>query len=433
MTTILGNIIAAVFVLGVLIIVHEFGHFAAAKALGIEVQVFSIGFGPRLFGLKRKKTDYRISALPFGGYVKMLGENPYEPLQGKKEEFLSRSKGVRFLVLIMGVTLNILLAIVLMTVVFLVGVETPAYLYEKPFIGWVAPESPAAKNDIRAGDQILSINNKKIRTWEELLMVINTSANQNLLVTLDRGGETITRSLTPQSVSPREIGYAGLLEPIPPRIHQVEKGFPADRAGLKEGDVVVEIDGKPVNHFYDLYNIVQEKGKQELTFVIFRQGELFRKRITPRKDGEIYRIGITNPSQTIIKRYGLLAASRESLVRNFRMVFLTFEVIEKLITRDLSLRATSGPIDIAKFSGAAARQGLIPLLQLMAIISLQLGIINLLPIPVLDGGHIFTLLIEAVIRKDLSLKVKERLMQLGFAILIAIMGMVIYYDIVKNL
>jgi len=433
LTTILGNIIAAFFVLGILIIVHEFGHFAAAKALGIEVQVFSIGFGPRLFGLRRKGTDYRVSALPFGGYVKMLGEDPYEALQGKKGEFLSRSKGERFFVLIMGVTLNILLAIVLMAVVFLVGVETPAYLDEKPLIGWVAPDSPAAKSDIRTGDLLLSINNKKIRTWEELLMVINTSANQNLLVTLDRDGEIITRSLTPQSVSPREIGYAGLLEPISPRIHQVERGFPADQAGLKEGDIVLEIDGKPVNHFYELYNIIQEKGEQELTFVISRQGEFFRERITPRKDGEVYRIGITNPSQTIIKRYGLLAASRESLVRNYKMVFLTFEVIEKLITRDLSLRATSGPIDIAKFSGAAARRGLIPLLQLIAIISLQLGIINLLPIPVLDGGHLFTILIEAVIRKDISLKVKERLMQLGFAILIAIMGMVIYYDIVKNL
>jgi len=433
LATILWNIISAVIVLGILIIVHELGHFAAAKALGIEVEAFSIGFGPRLFGLRRKGTDYRISALPFGGYVKMLGENPYEPLKGRKEEFLSRSKGERFFVLIMGVALNILLAIILMAVVFLAGVETPAYLEEKPYISWVALDSPAAKSDIRPGDLVLSINNKKIRTWEELQMVINTSGNQNLLLTLERNGEVITRSLTPESVPPRDIGYAGLIEPIPPRIHQVEKGFPADRAGLKEGDMVVEIDGIPVHHFYNLYNIIQEEGEQELTFVISRQGELLRKRITPRKDGDVYRIGITRPLDTVIKRYGPVDALKESLVRNYSMAFLTFEVIEKLVTRKLSLRAASGPIEIARFSGAAARQGLIPLLQLMAIISLQLGIINLLPIPVLDGGHLFTILIEGIIRRDLSLKVKERLMQLGFVILVAIMGMVIYYDIIKNL
>lgn len=433
MTTILGNILSAVIVLGILIIVHEFGHFAAAKALRIEVEVFSIGFGPRLFGLRRKGTDYRLSALPFGGYVKMLGENPYEPLKGRKEEFLSRSKGERFIVLIMGVALNILLAIFLMAVVFLVGVETPAYLEQKPIIAWVAPESPAVKSDIRPGDLVLRINSRKISTWEELLMVINTSGNQNLLLSLERNGQIITRSLTPQSVPPRDIGYAGLIEPIPPRIHQAEKGFPADLAGLKEGDMIVEIDGQPVSHFYELYTIIQEKGGQELAFVISRQGELLRKRIIPRKDGDVYRIGITAPSETIIKRYGPFNALRESLVRNYKMTFLVFEVLKKLITRDLSLRATSGPIEIARFSGAAARRGLIPLLQLIAIISLQLGIINLLPIPVLDGGHLFTLLIEGVIRKDLSLKLKERLMQVGFAILIAIMGMVIYYDIVKNL
>ena len=433
MTTILGDIVSAVFVLAILIIVHEFGHFSAAKALGIEVEVFSIGFGPRLFGLRRKRTDYRISVLPLGGYVKMVGENPHEPLKGRKEEFLSRSKRERFLVLIMGVGLNILLAIVLMTVVFWVGVETPAYLEEKPTIGWVAPDSPGAKSDIRPGDTVLSINNRKISTWEELQMIINTSGNQNLLLTLERRGEIITTSLTPQSVPPRDIGYAGLIEPIPPLVHQVEEGFPADGAGLKEGDMVVEIDGQPVSHFYDIYTMVQEKGEQEITFVIYREEELFSRRITPQKDREVYRIGITVPSQTVIKRYGAVAALRESLVRNYRMTFLTFEIIEKLITRQLSLRATSGPIEIARFSGAAARKGLIPLLQLMAIISLQLGIINLLPIPVLDGGHLFTLLIEGVIRRDLSLKVKERLMQLGFAILVAIMGMVIYYDIVKNL
>ncbi len=433
MAIILSNILSAALVLGVLIIVHEFGHFAAAKALGIEVQVFSIGFGPRLFGLRRKGTDYRLSALPFGGYVKMLGENPYESLEGRKEEFLSRSKKDQFIVLIMGVALNILLAIVLMTVVFLVGVETPAYLEKEPIIGWVAPESPAVESDIRPGDLVVSINNKKISTWEELQLVINTSGNQNLSLSLERDGEIITTSLTPQSIPPRDIGYAGLIEPIPPRIHQVETGFPADLVGLKEGDMVVEIEGKPISHFYQLYSIIQEKGEQELTFVISRQGELLRKSITPQKDGEIYRIGIAAPSETVVKRYGPVDALRESLVRNYKMTFLTFEVIEKLVTRELSLRAASGPIEIARFSGAAARRGLIPLLQLIAIISLQLGIINLLPIPVLDGGHLFTLLIEGIIRRNLSLKVKERLMQVGFVIIIAIMGMVIYYDIIKNL
>jgi regulator of sigma E protease len=430
--TVLSNILSIIVVLGVLIFFHELGHFIAAKLVGVKVLVFSLGFGPRLIGFQRKKTDYRISLIPLGGYVRMFGDNPMEQRTGTEGEFLSKSRPARFLILIMGATFNILLAVGVLTIVLYSGIEMPAYLDKEPVIGAIIEDSPASKVDIKPGDKILTINNKKVNNWEDLTLIISTSPNKNLKISLERQGSIIERNLIPEEVPPRNIGYAGLVHPIPPLVENLQSGFPAEKAGLINGDLILKIDDIPVTHFFDLHSIIQEKKGQALNFTIKRKDKIFTIPIKPIRYDGTFRIGVEIPWQLTIKKLDLPHAFEESLRRNYRMTFLTIEVLEGLISRKLSLRTLSGPIDIARFSGAAARMGIIPLLEFIALVSLQLGILNLLPIPILDGGHILILMVESIVRKDISLKVKEKILQAGFAFLVLLTIVVIYLDIVKN-
>jgi regulator of sigma E protease len=404
---VLSNILSIIVVLGLLIFFHELGHFIAAKLVGVKVLVFSLGFGPRLIGFQRKKTDYRISLVPLGGYVRMSGDNPMEQRTGTEGEFLSKSRPARFLILIMGATFNILLAIGVLTIVLYSGIEMPAYLDKEPVIGAIIEDSPASKVDIKPGDKILTINNQKVNNWEDLTLIISTSPNKNLKISLERQGSIIERDLIPEAVPPRDIGYAGLVHPIPPLVENLQSGFPAEKAGLINGDLILKIDDIPVTHFFDLHSIIQEKKGQALNFTIKRKDKIFTIPIKPIRYDGTFRIGVEIPWQTTIKKLDLPHAFKESLRRNYRMTFLTIEVLEGLISRKLSLRTLSGPIDIARFSGAAARMGIIPLLEFIALVSLQLGIFNLLPIPILDGGHILILMVESIVRKDISLKVKD--------------------------
>jgi regulator of sigma E protease len=425
------NIIAFIIVLGLLIIIHEFGHFATAKSLGIKVETFSIGFGPRLLGFKKGETDYRISVFPFGGYVKLFGEKEEEQGATDPHSFLAQSRVKRFLVLIMGPALNIVLAIVLLAAVYNAGIEIPSHFDQPPIIGAVIVDSPAEKAGIQPGDRIVELSGKKIANWEELQLLINASPNQPLNLKVVRNGEELSITLTPQAIPPRAIGYAGILAPIPPVVGGLEKGLPAEKAGLKEGDIVLAISDKPVNHFYQMYRLIQESKGKSISLKVKRVDKIFETEITPITRQGILLIGVSQPVSTKIKKYPLGTAIRESLKKNYDMTFLTIEVMERLITNRMPVSTLSGPIEIARFSGAVMRLGLIPLLQFIAFVSLQLGIFNLIPIPVLDGGHIFILTIEGTIRRDLNQRVKDRLLQLGFIILLFIMILVIYLDIVK--
>jgi regulator of sigma E protease len=431
--TVLSNILSIIVVLGILIFIHELGHFIAAKLVGARVLVFSLGFGPRLIGFRRKGTDYRISIIPLGGYVRMLGDNPMEKRTGAKGEFLSKSRPARLFVLIMGATFNILLAIGVLTIVLYSGVEIPTYLEKEPVIGAIIEDSPASKVDIKPGDKILTINDQKVTNWEDLILIISTRPNKNLEISLERQGNIIERKLTPEALPPRDIGYAGFVHPIPPLVENLHSGSPAEKAGLKNGDLILKIGDTPVTHFYDLHSIIQDKKSKVLNFTIKRKNKILTIPIEPVRYDGTFRIGVEVPWQTTIKKLDLLDAFKESLRRNYRMTFLTIEVLEGLISRKMSLRTLSGPIDIARFSGAAARMGLIPLLEFIALVSLQLGIFNLLPIPILDGGHILILIVESIARKDISIKIKEKILQVGFALLVILTIVVIYLDIVKNL
>ncbi|MBI4457197.1 MAG: RIP metalloprotease RseP [Acidobacteria bacterium] len=430
------NVVALIFVLGVMILVHELGHYIVAKLLKIRVEIFSLGFGPRLFGFRKGDTDYRVSALPFGGYVKMAGENPDEELTGSGDEFLSRPKSHRLAVAAAGPLMNILLALVLVTANFMVGVELPAYLHEAPVIGSISPQSPAQRANLQIGDRILSVGGTKTATWQDVEIAIGTSPRKPLAISVERIGQTLTVTVTPEAVSNTEIGAAGIAPHIASIVASVEPNSPAEKAGLKPGDVVIKVKSATMEAFSfpTAAELIAGNEGKPLEFTIRRGQQILVHTIIPVKIRGDVRIGYVRENLPYVtEKFGFVGAIQEALARNYKLTLLTFDVVGKIVTGQASIRAMSGPIEIAKYSGAAARAGVGPLLSFMGLISLQLGIFNMFPIPILDGGVIFLILIEGLLRRDLSLRVKERIFQIGFIFLILLMGIVIFNDLNKSL
>jgi regulator of sigma E protease len=428
------SLLAFALLLGPLVLIHELGHFSIAKLLGIKVEVFSVGFGPRLFGFRKGDTDYRLSLLPLGGYVKMLGENPDESLQGDPREFLSRPKRQRLAVLVMGPVTNIAAALLLMTIVYQAGNPEPAFLSQPPVVGAVEPESPAAKSGIEPGDRILSIEGREVRNWNDLQTRVAFSPDKTTSVVLERGGQTLTQQIHLESISSYQYGYAGIFPKAPAEIERIEAGMPAEKAGLQKGDRIVEVNGEPIIHFEKATRIFQASAGKPVSIKALRDGKQIDLTVVPTEQEGKGKIGLAwnqTPEMTL-KRYPLPQAVTHSCKWNWDNAGLLFTTLGKLLTRQISPRMMSGPIDIFKISGQQFQEGWVHFLLIMALVSLQLGVINLLPFPVMDGGHILILLVEGVMRRDLSLKIKERVMQTGFYLLIGLMGAIIYLDISKN-
>jgi regulator of sigma E protease len=425
------NILALIFVLSFLIVFHEGGHFLVAKLFRFPVEIFSLGFGKRLFGWKRNETDYRVSLIPLGGYVKVVGLGPDESdvVQGTAETAVTQP-GTRFqrlLILFAGPGVNLVLAFLLTTLAFLIGVEV------------VDRESPAEKAGIQAGDRIATISGKAVRTWEEVELETGLAPREDLLVGVERDGKPLTLHLTPEPRSKYDIGYTGLNPYILAVVARVEPGYPGAKAGLMVGDRIVSVAGKPVVLYFEVVRFIREAassfdkdGPKAIEMVVSRDGQTRTLNVVPMKVGENWRIGFAPKEETVLRRLSLDDAVVASWRENLRQVQVTGQIVGRLFRGTGSMRQFSGPIDIAKFSGEAARSGLSPLVLLMGILSLQLGILNLLPIPLLDGGQIFVTLLEAVFRRDFSLKVKERLLQAGFVFLVLVMVTVLYFDVLKN-
>jgi len=434
MSDFLTSLIAVVGVLGFMILIHEFGHYAVAKWLGVRVEQFAIGFGKRLVGFRRGETDYRINAIPLGGYVKMSGENPMDARTDDPREFMNHPRWHRFLVAIAGPAMNILLAIVLLTTVYMVHYEYPAVYDEPPVIGWVLKDTAAAKAGLEVGDRITRVEDIQNPTWEQVELKEALNPGQPLSIQVDRNGKTLDKTVVPEPTGVDQIGYAGWApKENTVTITDLVSGMPADKAGLKEGDQILAVDGKPVPALASMVESLKITKDKPIAITVLRGGHEKTVTVQPVLSDKWYRIGIGS-MQMKVKTLPFADAMQLSLHENRQNALLILELVKKMAQRKISMRSIEGPIRIGQAAGEAARRkGWTPLMSLSAAISLNLGIFNLLPIPILDGGVILFLCIEGLMRRDISMNIKERVYQAAFVFLVLFAVMVIYNDLMKTI
>jgi regulator of sigma E protease len=431
----LTTILAFAFVLGVLVFVHELGHFLAAKRVGIRVLKFQLGFNPTVASFRRGDTEYAIGALPLGGYVKMAGENPDEPLTGRNDEFLSKTKWQRFQVLIMGPVMNLLLAFVLTAVVQYRGAEVPVYEEQPPVVGVVAAGSPAERAGIHPGDRILAVADHPVDTWEGFFLAIASRPDREVPIDLLRDGRAMTVSVTPAMASAGqsriEYGEIGVMPNAHPHLLKVNPGEPGERSGLREGDVIVAVNGQPITLASQFRETIAKHAEQTMAVAIVRAGAPQTIAVTPGHKGQNGWLGVIPVDQTTISKKSAGEAIKKSFNNNVRDAGLIIQTLWGLVTRETSPRQLMGPIGIAQLSGETAQLGWLPLASLMAMISLNLGLLNLFPIPLLDGGHIFIMALEGLARRDFSMQIKEKMLLAGFVVLMMLMVTVIYNDLTR--
>ena len=429
-TNVATNIFAFILVLGILIFAHESGHFFVAKLFRVRVLVFSFGFGQRLFGFKKGDTDYRVSLIPLGGYVRMAGDMPEENQPSDPAEFLSKPKWQRFLILLAGPLMNLLLAIGFIAAINMAGTET---LIIKPVIGEVSPGKPAARAGLQVGDRIVAIGGDPIDTFDDLRMAISMHAGTPLRVDYLRNGQRHTTTMTPERENSDfgPVGRAGVRPWIDAVVGRIRPDSPAAKAGLQRGDRILSANGQPVRELTQLDAVFEQAKGGPIALLVARGTRQMPITLPPVKSDnqDAYR-GFIPPTE--IRKLSFGPAIVDSLQQNWKTLKYTGVSVRRIFQGEGSVKELSGPISIARISGEMLRQGWIAVIALMAMISLQLGIMNLLPIPVLDGGHIMVLLIEGAVRRDLSIRVKERIQQVGFAVLAALMIVVLYNDVITN-
>jgi regulator of sigma E protease len=429
------SILAFVFVLGVLIFVHELGHFLMARRIGVRVLAFSLGFGPKLIGFRRGDTEYRISAVPLGGYVKMAGENPDDARSGASDEFLSKTKWQRFQVLVMGPVMNLVLAIVVMAVVLYQGAPVPAFLQQAPVIGSLTDQSPLKGAGLQPGDRFITVDGDPVTTWEELLDAVVAKSKRRVSVRVDRAGKMVDTSFAAEGIGKYDmvnLDSLGMLPIMHPQVSSVQPNSPAHEAGLKPGDVVLAVAGESGITRERLVEVIKANEGKPIILQIKRNNVVQDVSVTPRQIGDLVMIGtqLNGAEQRTIEP-GPYQALKMSLDQNWTWTKMIVQTLGGLFTRNTSVKQLMGPVAIADLSGMAAEQGWITLFSLMAMISLNLGLLNLMPIPVLDGGHIAILALEGVSRRDFSMKVKEKMLLAGFVVLLMLMVTVIYNDLMR--
>ena len=433
------TLLAFLFVLGVLVFIHELGHFLLARWHGVRVLTFSLGFGPKILKVQRGDTEYCVSIIPLGGYVKMAGENPEDQPTGRDDEFLAKTKWQRFQILIAGPAMNIVLAVVLLAVVLMQGADVLAYLDQPAVVGAVQPGSPAERAGLRPGDLITQFGTADISTWEHLEMAVAARPEREVDVVVTRNGREERFKIRPDLTELRtrndtrfEVGTIGVLPDVYPSVLSFVPGKPAESSGLKPGDLILAVDGERMVFRTQVAEAIAKKpGDKPIEFRIRRDGVEQTISITPYREGDRTLVGLYMSEATRSFTPSPIEAIGLSVQRNIEMSGLILNTLKDLFTGEASPKQLMGPVGIAQLSGESAQAGWIALLTLMASISLNLGLLNLMPIPVLDGGHIFIMAIETISRRDFSLAVKEKMLFVGFVLLMTLMVTVIYNDLTR--
>jgi regulator of sigma E protease len=429
------SLLSFTFVLGVLVFIHELGHFVVARFYGVRCLTFSLGFGPKLLQTKRGDTVYCISAIPLGGYVKMAGagEGPDDKPEGLDDEFLSKTKWQRFQILIAGPVMNIVLAVVITTAVLYQGAQVPAYEEQPPMVGSVADDSPAAAAGIRPGDRILSVAGRDVDTWNELVYAVVPRADTQIDVVLRGDSGVRTVQVTPAARTAWNLGDLGVGPDVSPQVLDMlsTTSSAAQEAGILVGDIIEAIDGREVTQA-ELIETVNASPGIALTMRIRRDDVRQDIVVTPKLVGDLGLIGVAlSPFEVNVVEPGPFEAFTMSLEQNYETSGLLFQTVVGLLTRDTPASQLAGPVGILQLSGQAVQVGWVVFFGFMSMLSLNLGILNLLPIPVLDGGHIFIMAMEGVSRRDFSVQMKERMQLVGLVLILTLFVTVTYNDLTR--
>jgi len=482
MLEIAQNILWLLILIGVMIMIHELGHFWAARYFDVKVETFSLGFGPRLFGFRRGETDYRVSLVLFGGYVKMAGEQTGEfgaentptpkaeslpdkvvsvaeqvvtarfgggrvdnarmemGLSGSDSRtLLAKPRWQRLIIAFAGPFMNLLLAIGLLTALFMVKYPKLSDTDMQVVIGHVLPGSPAAKAGIQDGDHIVNLNGKSNPDWEDVGITEIESSGRPMRITVDRGGQRINTIVTPVLSESSGVGYAGWDERGEVEVGAVKPNFPAAKAGIQKGDLVVALDGQPIHSTARFHEVTKNSNGKPVVIEYTRNGERHTVTVQPiyaKVDAPaqwMIGVGIQTKLNIVDTKLAFPAALAESMNQNAKGALFFVHVLEGMVERRMSTKNLTGPIGLASIAGQEARLGPMEYLSLMSMLSLQLAVLNLMPIPILDGATILMLLIEIVMRRDLSLNVKEAMFKAGFVFIMMLVAFVIYNDLAKML
>ena len=433
-------------VLGVLVAFHELGHFLAARWVGVKVLKFSLGFGPKIFGRKMGETEYLLSAVPLGGYVKLFGEDEAEATtqEDRKRSFAHQGLWGKVLIVAAGPGFNFILAYFIFAGWLATGspLFVPTFQDLTPDIEAMVPGSPADTAGIHIGDRVSRVNGRDISTRTELFDAVAKSNGQALTLEIKRGEQVKTLTVTPTAApgpqaSPQEPGYYLGVEETPPLVTSVMQSSPAAKAGLQAGDHVVTIEGQTIHTWSQMTGIVKENPNRQLQVEVLREGHRVSLSVTPSAEKttvngqsvEIGKIGISGPGRSIMRSSTPLLALYDGLGATWGWTELTAIGLYKMVVGDISSKNIGGPLTIANISGEAAAQGASSVVFLIAILSINLGVLNLLPIPILDGGHLLFFLIEGILRKPLGERQREIAQQAGLVLLVGVMIFAFWNDL----
>ena len=441
------TVLAGILMLGILVFVHELGHFCIAKLMNVKVLAFSLGFGPRLLAWRWGETEYRLCAIPLGGYVQMLGENPDEEEDEKEKDevlqpgdeersFAAKSPWKRIAIVIAGPAMNLLLPLFLLSLAYWIGVPAPAYLERPAVVGHVLKGSEAQNAGFLTGDRIVALNGVPVDNWEKTSKIVVEELGKPLRFTVRRGNAEIALEI--QSSKDILDGFQafGLFPEQEARVGALAPNSVAASAGLQTGDLILKINDRPITSWYDLRPVIQNLREKPGKYLVARGGEqlemtIWAKKVSQENGPALYQIGVTPSVETTIRRFALPGAVREGCRQTWELTKLTFIFVKKLVMGEVSARNIGGPITVVQVAGNAARTDTTGVLTILAFLSIQLGILNLLPIPILDGGHILFSCCEIVLGRPVTPRFRKIAQGVGLLFLLLLMCLAFYNDLVR--